>query len=74
MPVDGNDTQSLLLKTERAAVYMGLSASTLNKLRTQGGGPRYLKVGRSVFYTQQDINVWLDGARRSSTSVAYGGA
>ncbi len=31
-----------------AATYLGLSASTLNKLRCTGAGPIYFKLGRAV--------------------------
>lgn len=59
-----------MVKTELAAILTGLSASTLNKLRVSGGGPAYIKLGRSVFYRRADIDVWLNAARRRSTSVA----
>lgn len=63
-----------LVKTELAAILTGLSASTLNKLRVSGGGPAYIKLGRSVLYARADLDCWLEASRRSSTSVACGGA
>ena len=36
------------LSVREAAQYLGLSASTLNKLRVFGGGPTFLKLGRRV--------------------------
>lgn len=59
-----------LVKTELAAILTGLSASTLNKLRVSGGGPAYIKLGRSVFYARADIDLWLNASRRRSTAVA----
>jgi predicted DNA-binding transcriptional regulator AlpA len=53
---------------EAAARYAGLSASTLNKLRVYGGGPSYLKLGRRVVYDRNDLDAWLAGMRRASTS------
>lgn len=51
-----------------AAVYTGLSTSTLNKLRVFGGGPTFLKLGRRVAYDISDLDAWLATKRRVSTS------
>ena len=51
-----------------AADYLGLSISTLNKLRVFGGGPVFLKLGRRVAYDVADLDRWLDTKRRRSTS------
>jgi predicted DNA-binding transcriptional regulator AlpA len=56
------------LRTADAATYCGLSASTLNKLRVFGGGPKYLKLGRTVCYDVSDLDSWLATKRRASTS------
>jgi predicted DNA-binding transcriptional regulator AlpA len=56
------------LRTADAATYCGLSASTLNKLRVFGGGPKYLKLGRTVCYDVLDLDSWLTTKRRASTS------
>ena len=53
-----------------AAVYTGVSTSTLNKLRVYGGGPIYLKLGARVAYDVSDLDDWLKAARRGSTSEA----
>ncbi|KQQ38335.1 hypothetical protein ASG19_04590 [Rhizobium sp. Leaf306] len=68
-----HDTASHLrrmLRTEDAASYTGLSASTLTKLRLTGGGPEYIKLGKAVVYDLADLDVWLSSKRRRSTSVA----
>lgn len=59
-----------MLRTEDAANYTGLSASTLTKLRLHGGGPEYIKLGKSVVYDPVDLDAWLSSKRRRSTSVA----
>lgn len=59
-----------MLRTEDAANYIGLSASTLTKLRLTGGGPEYIKLGKSVVYDPSDLDAWLSSKRRRSTSVA----
>lgn len=57
-----------MLRTNEAAEYCGSSASTFEKLRLFGGGPRYVKLGRRVVYDQADLDAWLDANRRASTS------
>jgi len=56
------------LPVEEAARYLGLSVSTLNKLRVFGGGPVFLKLGRRVAYDVADLDLWLETKRRRSTS------
>ena len=60
------------LKVNGAAERLGLSVSTLNKWRTQGRGPSFVKLGRSVCYRTEDLDAWLNDHVRSSTSE-YGG-
>jgi predicted DNA-binding transcriptional regulator AlpA len=42
-----------------AARYVGLSESTLAKLRLNGNGPLYCKLGRRVVYRPTDLDQWL---------------
>jgi predicted DNA-binding transcriptional regulator AlpA len=58
------------LSPPEAASYVGLSVSSLNKLRLFGGGPRYLKLGKRVVYDTRDLDAWLKARRRTSTSDA----
>lgn len=62
--------QRELYRTKGAALYTNTSELTLNKLRLTGGGPKYIKLGRTVLYDQADLDAWLNAHRRSSTSVA----
>ena len=58
-----------LLYTAEAAFLLGLSPRTLESLRLKGGGPAYYSVGRRACrYRRCDLNHWLDGRRRKSTS------
>lgn len=59
-----------MLRTDEAAAYCGSTASTLEKLRCFGGGPRFLKLGRRVVYDPSDLDEWLAKRRRTSTSDA----
>jgi predicted DNA-binding transcriptional regulator AlpA len=58
------------LRVAEAAEYVGLSPSTLNKLRCVGGGPPFLKFGRSVRYLPEDCRAWRDARRVRHTSEA----
>ena len=57
-----------VLPTEHAAAYLGLSPKTLETLRTRGGGPPFLKLGRRVVYRKTDLDTWLAARIRRSTS------
>ncbi|WP_420417417.1 helix-turn-helix transcriptional regulator [Pacificispira sp.] len=67
---EGAMTQTIqhTLRTDDAARYIGLSASTMAKLRLSGKGPQYIKTGRIVLYRPADLDSWLDAQLRSSTS------
>jgi predicted DNA-binding transcriptional regulator AlpA len=57
-----------LLTTLETAQALHLSKRTLDRLRVEGGGPRYLKIRRSIRYRQSDLADWLDRRCVSSTS------
>jgi excisionase family DNA binding protein len=55
------------LNVREAAAYLGLSPSTLNKLRL-ASGPRYLKLGRRVLYDLRELEAWAAKNTRDHTS------
>jgi excisionase family DNA binding protein len=59
---------SVLLTTKEAAALLSLSPRTLERLRHSGGGPRYLKIKRSVRYRLDWVQSWLDRNAVTSTS------
>lgn len=62
-----------MLDTSAAAEYLGLSASTLAKMRIAGNGPTFRKIGpRRVVYHPDDLAAWLDASSRRSTSERSG--
>jgi predicted DNA-binding transcriptional regulator AlpA len=62
---------SRYLDTDALADRIGIAASTLAKLRLTGTGPVYRRVGlRRVIYRWSDVEAWLDGCARQSTSDA----
>ena len=52
-----------LLTTIEAAKFLRLSPRTLERLRVQGDGPRFMKAGRGlrarVLYTPSDLHDWV---------------
>lgn len=63
------DKQTPKLRPPAAAEYLGLSASTLAKMRLRGDGPNYSKAGpRVVVYDIADLESWLAARKRCSTS------
>jgi predicted DNA-binding transcriptional regulator AlpA len=49
----------MLLTEREVASIIRKSLSYVQHLRSDGGGPRYLKIGASVRYHQNDIDSWL---------------
>jgi predicted DNA-binding transcriptional regulator AlpA len=57
------------LRVHEAASYLGLGTSTLARMRIRGDGPPYAKCGpRIVVYDIDDLDQWLRGRTRRSTS------
>jgi predicted DNA-binding transcriptional regulator AlpA len=63
--------QRRVLRTPEAAQYIGLSPSTLEKMRLVGSGPPFVKLGpKAVGYGITDLDEWLKSRVRLSTSDA----
>jgi predicted DNA-binding transcriptional regulator AlpA len=59
------------LKTLDAAAYLGMGVSTLERLRVQGSGPRFHKLGtKAVRYRVDDLDAWARPATSTSQGVA----
>ncbi len=63
-----------LLSVKEAAERLGLSISYLNKMRVHGGTLPFVKIGASVRYRPEDLEVWVAGHVRRSTSDTTGQA
>lgn len=56
-----------LLNVRQAAARLGLSKSTLDKMRKAGKGPRFVKsTDRAIRYDRVDLDRWIS-ARRSTS-------
>ena len=53
-----------------AARYLGMSVSWLRKSRMEGAttAPPFLKIGKAVRYARSDLDIWIAGRRRRSTT------
>lgn len=58
------------ITASEAARFVGLSESTLAKLRLYGNGPTYCKLGRRVVYRPADLEVWLQSRAVQDTTDA----
>lgn len=67
-----NDPALVFLISTEAADLLRISRRTLERMRVDGTGPRYLKVGpgkRSrVLYRQSEVLAWLERQSYGSTS------
>jgi excisionase family DNA binding protein len=61
---------TLTLTVDEAAKMLGLASSTLAKLRLNGNGPAYCKLGRRVVYRRADLEEWLQSRTTRDTSDA----
>lgn len=68
-----SSTFSVRMDTPEAAMYTGLTTSTLTKKRVFGGGPKYIKAGKRVVYDRNDLDAWMASLKRASTSDTAGG-
>ena len=60
--------REFLISEAEAASRLGLSPRTLAHWRSTGQGPIWMKIGRSVRYTEESLRSWL------TSSVRYGSA
>ena len=58
------------LRQRSLLAIVGLSESTLAKLRLNGNGPVYCKLGRRVVYRLADLEQWLQSRTARDTSDA----
>ena len=57
-----------LMDTRQAAEVLKISPKTLERMRVEGRGPAFVKVGRCVRYRESDILVFVERNIFESTS------
>jgi len=48
-----------ILTPEQASKYLKVSVHTLAAWRSRGEGPKYIKTGKSIKYTKEDLDLYL---------------
>ncbi len=56
-----------LISSQDAAKILGVSLRTLERWRFNGKGPVFRKIGRRTMYAEDDLNGFIENARRTST-------
>lgn len=56
------------LRISEAAEYCALTVGKLAKLRSSGGGPSYIKIGREILYDTNDLEKWLEANKYESVA------
>jgi hypothetical protein len=57
------DAQLALITEEELAAFRGCKVHTLRNERGAGGGPAYVKIGRTVKYLMADVAAYIDACK-----------
>jgi hypothetical protein len=76
MQANAKDALPTLLTTEYVAEWFDITPQSLRRLRMTGGGPPFIKLGRSpsspVRYRRADVEVWLTSNRAEALREVRG--
>lgn len=61
-----------MIPKERVAKIRNCSVVTLRRERRLGTGPRFVKLGRKVFYAASDLRAWVEEMKAASTAELEG--
>ena len=67
---DSNPEQ--LLTEKEVAGLICITPRALQNWRLRGGGPEYIKIGRSVRYQRGDVMRYIDERRRKHSAQSFG--
>ena len=67
VPATAVRSSAPLYTPEEAAAYLRANRRSLERWRTTGEGPVFVKVGRRVAYRQIDLDDWVQEQLRSHT-------
>ncbi|OBB73661.1 AlpA family transcriptional regulator [Mycobacterium sp. 852014-52144_SCH5372336] len=56
----GSAPHTGLAKASEVAAYLLTTPNQLSRLRFEGHGPKYVKLGRSVRYRWEDVHSWVE--------------
>jgi len=69
MCAEKSATTDRLITSQMLADKLNKSRSTVQRQRTSGTGPSYLRVNGSILYRESDVDLWLDRHRQISTEA-----
>lgn len=49
-----------LMTPEELSRTLEVTAATLKVWRSKGRGPKYIRLGKGVFYRMSDVETWID--------------
>ncbi|WP_026941512.1 helix-turn-helix transcriptional regulator [Hellea balneolensis] len=61
-----------LMTEKEAASLICYTPRALQNWRLRGGGPKYVKIGRSVRYQRSDVLEFIEERKRLHTSQTFG--
>lgn len=61
-------SESLIVSEQRAGEMLALSPRTLQRWRVEGRGPKFVKLGKKVAYTEAALRAYVEANQRTSTS------
>lgn len=65
------EKQSTVLTEDEAAKDLRISKRTLQRLRLEGGGPRFVQLTeKRVGYRPADLDAWADSRGKASSTAA----
>lgn len=56
----------VLLNTKEAAEVLRMSAISLHRWRGQGKGPKFVELGRKIYYRPSDLDAYLEELAQKS--------
>lgn len=51
-----------ILTTEEVAGSLEVTEHTLAMWRSEGKGPKFVRLGRGIFYRRSDVQEWIDAS------------
>lgn len=66
--------RTVLATPEEVANFLRITTEKLSKMRVDGTGPRFMKVGRDVRYAWPVVHRWCDAQHRDKTTEAESAA
>ena len=61
------DHEDVLIAAAQVPEFIGLKSQTLARWRHESFGPKWVRLGRRVFYRSSDLREWIDDQVRHNT-------